>query len=90
MKKYIYAGTYTSGLSKGIYRFTFEEGRLSDPALFCEIENPKYLCRQEDKIVAVNDFTEGAGLSLIDEKGQIIDSLIYEKATSCYVTSEEG
>ncbi|MBQ2584892.1 MAG: beta-propeller fold lactonase family protein, partial [Erysipelotrichaceae bacterium] len=50
MKKYIYAGTYTSGLSKGIYRFTFEEGRLSDPALFCEIENPKYLCRQEDKI----------------------------------------
>ena len=90
MKKYIYAGTYTSGLSKGIYRFTFEEGRLSDPALFCEIENPKYLCRYEDKIVAVNDFTEGAGLSLIDENGQIIDSLIYEKATSCYVTSEEG
>ena len=34
MKKYIYAGTYTSGLSKGIYRFTFEEGRLSDPVSY--------------------------------------------------------
>ena len=34
MKKYIYAGTYTSGLSKGIYRFTFEEGRLSVPVSY--------------------------------------------------------
>ena len=89
MKKTIYAGTYTKRISRGIYRFTFEEGRLSDTELLCEAINPKYLARYKDRLVAVCDFEKGAGVILIDEGGRILDSLQYEDTTSCYVTVKD-
>ena len=89
MKKTIYAGTYTKRLSRGIYRFTFDEGRLSDCELLCETINPKYLARYKDKLVAVTDFEKGSGVILLDEQGKILDSLQFEEETSCYVTVKD-
>ncbi len=41
----VYLGTYTNGESKGIYRSTLDEatGKLSDPVLAAELENPSFL-----------------------------------------------
>ncbi|MGC6566573.1 MAG: lactonase family protein [Akkermansiaceae bacterium] len=41
----VYLGTYTQGESKGIYRSTLNEvtGKLSDPVLAAELENPSFL-----------------------------------------------
>ncbi|MBO7698270.1 MAG: beta-propeller fold lactonase family protein, partial [Erysipelotrichaceae bacterium] len=89
MRKTIYAGTYTKRLSKGIYSFIFEDGRLSDERLLCEIRNPKYLTRYKDKLIAVVDFEKGSGVILVDEDGKIIDQLQYEDGTSCYVTCKD-
>ena len=90
MKKMIYAGTYTDKESEGIYRFVFDEGRLSDPILFCKIEDPKYLCTYEDKIIAVHNKDGKGAVSLIDMDGKIIDQLIYEDVSSCYVAVKEN
>ncbi|MCR4632906.1 MAG: lactonase family protein [Erysipelotrichaceae bacterium] len=85
----IYAGTYTVKDSKGIYRFDFEDGKFSDPELFCAINSSKYLCAYGDKIIAICDKEEESGLSLIDEKGNILDTVLFEKPSSCYVTVHE-
>lgn len=89
MKKTIYAGTYTKNESKGIYRFSFDEGKLSDCELLCEVRNPKYLTRYKDKLVAVADFEKGSGIFLINEEGKILDCLQFEDVTSCYVTTKD-
>ena len=90
MKKTIYAGTYTKRESRGIYRFELDEGVLSNCELLCEIKNPKYLCRYSDKLIAVNDFEKGAGVTLLKQDGTIIDSLQFEEETSCYVTCKDN
>ena len=89
MKKKIYAGTYTGKGSEGVYRFSCEEGKLSDPELFCRIDNPKYLCNCGDDIAAVCDFENGSGVALISDDGKVKDRLIFEDVTSCYVTFHE-
>lgn len=85
MKNYIYAGTYTSGKSEGIYRFVFEDGKAEKAELFARIANPKYLCYYKDKIAAVCDFENGAGVALFDKEGKITDQLIIEDKTACYI-----
>ena len=90
MTKKAYAGTYTGKGSEGIYRFGFEEGKLSEPELFCRIDNPKYLCSFGNDIAVVCDFEEGSGVALISDEGRIKDRLIFEDVTSCYVTGHEG
>ena len=90
MKKTIYAGTYTGKGSEGIYRFNWEEGKLSDSGLFCRIDNPKYLCVCGKDIAAVCDFEQGSGVALIGEDGRIKDSLVFEDVTSCYIAYHEG
>lgn len=89
MKKTVYAGTYNSQEAKGIYCFTFEDGRLSDPELFCEIDNSKYIGNFGNQIVSLCDLKEGSGVALIDDKGKIRDSLAFETPTSCYVCEHE-
>ena len=86
MKTKIYAGTYTVKDSQGIYRFEFEDGKFSQPELFCAIKSSKYLCPYRDRVIAICDGEEKSGLSLIDEKGRILDTLLFEKPSSCYVT----
>lgn len=90
MKKNVYAGTYTGKGSEGIYRFGFEKGELSEPELFCRIDNPKYLCSFGNDIAAVCDFDKGSGIALISDDGRIKDELAFEEVTSCYVTCHEG
>ena len=86
----ILAGTYTAGKSEGIYEFFLEDGKLKDPSLFCKIESSKYICKYEDTILSICDFENGSGLSLIDKKGVILDSLCFEKPSSCYVGVHGG
>ncbi len=88
-KRFVYAGTYTDAKSEGIYRFSFAEGMLSEAELFCRIASSKYLCSYEDKIVALCDLEKGSGVALIGQDGTIIDSIVYEEPTSCYVTCRD-
>ena len=68
----IYLGTYTGGESKGIYRSTLDEGsgKLSDPLLAAELENPSFLVVSPDQkyLFAVSENgkfkgEEGGGVS---------------------------
>lgn len=86
MKKTIYTGTYTGTGSNGVYQFTMQDGKLGEPKLFCEIKNPKYISLQDGVIAATADISHGAGTALIDQNGNIIDSLKYENRTSCFIT----
>lgn len=86
MKTIIYAGTYTSKTSKGIYRFSFEDGKLENPELLCEIKNPKYLTKDQDGIFAVCDFGHDSGVACFDEQGGLKDKVAYEERTSCFLT----
>ena len=60
----VYLGTYTGGESKGIYRSTLDEGtgKLSDPLLAAELENPSFLVVSPDQkylfAVSENAFKE--------------------------------
>ena len=89
-EKIIYAGTYTKKESEGIYRFLFEEGNLSSSSLFCRIEDPKYLCAYEDKIVCVNKAEEKGAVTLIDRSGTILDQKIFEEVPSSYVACKDN
>lgn len=88
-ERIIYAGTYTGKESEGIYRFSFNEGKLGEADIFCRINNPKYLCRYKDRIIAVCDFDNGSGTALIDPEGNILDQISFENETSCYVTCKD-
>ncbi len=85
MKKKIYAGTYTGTGSEGIYTFSFEDGILSDPALLCKIDNPKYINLTDGVIAAAADVRGGSGIALVSREGEILDTISYERRTSCYI-----
>ncbi|MFO0979572.1 MAG: lactonase family protein [Planctomycetaceae bacterium] len=61
----IYIGTYTEGLSKGVYTCEFDDeaGTLSEPVLAAELKNPSFLAiHPSGKFVyAVNEISEGPG-----------------------------
>lgn len=68
----VYLGTYTQGESKGIYRSTLDEvtGKLSDPVLAAELENPSFLVvsPNQEYLFAVSETgkfkgEEGGGVS---------------------------
>ena len=88
MKKKICAGTYTGKTSEGIYSFLFEDGILSDVQLFSRIGNPKYLSFADGRLLSVFDNEEGAGTAILSAQGEVLDSVIYEKETSCYITAD--
>ena len=89
MEKIILAGTYTSGQSRGIYRFTDNNGQLDGCGLFYEIRNPKYLAKEKDRIAAAADFEDGSGIALFDRNGRLLDRAVYEQETSCYITLKD-
>ena len=78
MKKTVYSGTYTGTGSQGIYRFSFEDGILSDPELLCTIDNPKYINLQDGIISAAADVKGGSGIALVSREGEILDAISYE------------
>jgi 6-phosphogluconolactonase len=61
----VYIGTYTEGISKGIYtcEFDSETGKLTEPRLAAELVNPSFLAiHPSGKFVyAVNEVSEGGG-----------------------------
>ena len=89
MKKTVYAGTYTGNGSEGIYAFSFEDGILSDPSLFCRIRNPKYVHYEKGVLATVCDTDNGSGCALINEAGEIEDVVAFEKETSCFITRKD-
>lgn len=84
MKTTIYAGTYTSKSSKGIYSFDFEDGKMSNSKLYCEVKNPKYLCKDEDGLFTLGDFENGSGVGIVTTEG-VISKVASEERTSCYI-----
>lgn len=82
-----YVGTYTSDLSKGIYRFELDKatGVLSNSELFKEIKNSKYLACDDHYVYSLFDGDEGSGVQVMDHDGKSIDSIVYEKMTSCHI-----
>ena len=85
MRKTIYAGTYTGTGSEGIYRFEMDEGILSEAKLLARIENPKYINLTDGIIAAAADNPNGSGIALISREGEILDTISYERRTSCYI-----
>ena len=85
MRRKVYAGTYTGNGSDGIYAFSFEDGKMSEPELFCEIRNPKYIALQDNELTSVCDAAGRSGAALISLEGEITDTVSYEAGTSCYV-----
>ena len=90
MKRSILAGTYTGKGSEGIYRFTENNGTLDCCGLFYRIPNPKYLAKEGNWIAAAADFDAGSGIALFDAQGNLCDTAVYEKETSCYITIQDG
>lgn len=88
MKKTIYAGTYTAKTSKGIYAFTFEDGIIKDPRLFTEVKNPKYIAKQEERLITLGDWDGVSGVGIVDLEGNITAMRAYEERTSCYVAAK--
>lgn len=82
-----YIGTYTSDLSEGIYRFMIDEttGALSQKELYLKVKNPKYLACNDEYVYSVFEGDDGAGVLVMDHAGNCIDSILYEKSTSCYI-----
>jgi 6-phosphogluconolactonase len=65
----VYAGTYTDGVSRGIYRLAFEpsRGALSAPVLVAEAVNPSFLAWHPHRPVlyAVSEIHDGEGGGLL-------------------------
>ena len=85
MKKIGYVGTYDENQSAGIYRFEIDNGVLSDESLFASIKNAKYLKYYQNKLIALGDFSGGSGVALLDHSGNVLDHLVYEQKTACFV-----
>ena len=86
MKKTLLAGTYTEQGSRGIYRFGFEDGVLSEAELFSEVQDPKYICTRGKLTATVGTWDGMSGAAILDENGQIIDRAVFEDRISCYIT----
>ncbi len=84
-----YVGTYTGNGSEGVYTFSYDNKSISNPKLFAKVSNPKYLCFVENYIAAVVDFDTGSGVIVYDEEANIVDTLVYEDGTSCYICYED-
>lgn len=82
-----YLGTYVSDGGEGIYEFIFDEntGEFSGRKLLCEAKNSKYIISENDSIFTVFDGEKCSGVAVYSNNGQLIDSIEYEKSTSCYI-----
>ena len=90
MEKTVYAGTYTSHGSQGVYAMKFKDGVLADGKLFCALKNPKYITQIGNCIAACADFDSGSGIALMDRDGNILDTIAYEDRTSCYIAAKDN
>ncbi|MBQ1757345.1 MAG: beta-propeller fold lactonase family protein [Erysipelotrichaceae bacterium] len=90
MKREILCGTYGKGEGNGIYRFFLEDGKLSEPVLFCRIDGAKYLTSDGNRIYSLFSNDDGAGVAVIDPAGNVVSSLIFEEVSSCFIGYDDG
>lgn len=88
-----YVGTYYSRQSRGIYRFSFDpvNGRITEPELFYEAPNAKWVCYHGDSMVFPIEKDEGAGACFLKLRdGEVIQSeeILKERQTPCYILQD--
>lgn len=85
-----YIGTYTTGRSQGIYRFTFDPdtGTLSEPILFAAVRNPKCVARKGSILASAIELEGRAGVALWDARHPCTPPFSMccpEKQTPCHL-----
>lgn len=85
-----YIGTYTTGRSQGIYRFTFDPdtGTLSEPVLFAAVRNPKCVARKGSILASAIELEGRAGVALWDARHPCTPPFSMccpEKQTPCHL-----
>ncbi len=85
-----YIGTYTTGRSQGIYRFTFDldTGALSEPILFAAVRNPKCVARKGSILASAIELEGRAGVALWDARHPCTPPFSMccpEKQTPCHL-----
>lgn len=85
-----YIGTYTTGRSQGIYRFTFDPdtGALSEPILFVAVRNPKCVARKGSILASAIELEGRAGVALWDARHPCTPPFSMccpEKQTPCHL-----
>lgn len=88
-----YLGTYASADSLGIYRFTLEldHGALSQPELYYNAPDCKYLSLKGQLLAAPVKRDDRAGICLLDTSGpdaSLKGEAFGEAGTACYVTQD--
>lgn len=88
-----YIGTYYSEYSKGIYHITFdnETGRMTEPELFYEAHNAKWISLTGDSMVFPMEKQGRAGtcfLQLKDGKVEQAGEILEETGTPCYILQD--
>lgn len=88
-----YIGTYASPESKGVYRFFFdrESGALTEPRLFYEAPDAKWISLQGNRLVFPVKRERGAGVCFLDIEGQQAGrawELLEETQTPCYILQD--
>jgi len=81
-----YVGTYTTDRSKGLYRFSWDNGKFGNVDLFANVANPKYVAVGGGRVAALADFPSGSGVALFSHDGKLLDHIAYEKATGCFLS----
>ena len=90
-----YIGTYDSEASKGIYHFVFEaeSGRITEPELFYEARNAKWVSLDGERMAFPIERQGRAGtcfLLLKDGKAVRAEEIMEEKQTPCYILQQDG
>lgn len=90
-----YIGTYFSEDSKGVYRFTFDDGsgQMTAPELFYEAKNAKWVSLLQNRLVFPIEKERGAGTCFLElENGGIRESfeMLEENSTPCYILQDGG
>ncbi len=85
MKKLL-IGTY----SDAIYQVDLDGTVMGETKTFAKVKNSKYISVNGNRVATVGDFVNGSGVALLDENGEILDTIQYETTTSCYITWHDG
>lgn len=88
-----YIGTYYSEKSRGIYRFTFdtESGWITEPELFYEARNAKWISLNGSSMVFPVEKNGQAGTCFLEIKdGKVchMEEILEERQTPCYILQE--
>lgn len=89
-----YIGTYDSEASRGIYHFLFDSGtgRMTEPELFFEARNAKWVSLNRHRMVFPLEKKGRAGVCFLElEEGGVghVAEILEEEQTPCYVLQEE-